>query len=348
MDDLLQPYLHATTESERQRNLGELLLVHTAPVITRTLRQRLGFHLSQAETTRNNQDAEDLYQEIMTNLVETLYDLRTAATKIEIENFRQYVARAAINACNDFLRAKSPTQSRLKHNVRDILSRHRDFALWEDQGELIGGLAIWQGTSQLPASDRQVRDLQNDLDTFRRNRFSNQDLQQIPITRIVAELLQWVGRPIRVDTLTTTVSLFLGVKEYPNELPYEDKTAVIEAHEGALRADSDLGAGELLSQLWEVVRILPKTQRDIFCLSFEDDSGADLFSLLLEARIVRLPQLAQALDRSTEQLVRLRSRMPMDIATLTVELNLTRSQVTQRRFRAIRRVREELLAWVSR
>src|SRR5436190_1388867 len=148
MDDLLTPFLHATSEAERQRRLDELLLVRTAPVITHILRRRLGFHVSRLGTSPNHLDAEDLYQEIMTKIVETLHGLRTSSARVEIENFRQYVARTAINACNDFLRAKSPVQSRLKHNVRDILTRHRDFALWENEGTAIGGLAIWLGTDQ--------------------------------------------------------------------------------------------------------------------------------------------------------------------------------------------------------
>src|ERR1700730_10327366 len=120
MDAVLLPYLQAPDETAREKYLDELLLFHAGPVVRHRLRRKLGFDVSQTGTNRNNQDAEDLYQEIMTKTLEALSDLRTTSPGIEIDNFRQYVARIAINTCNDFLREKSPALSRLRHNVRDI------------------------------------------------------------------------------------------------------------------------------------------------------------------------------------------------------------------------------------
>ncbi len=81
MDQLLLPYLQATEESERQRHLDELLLVHAAPVVRQALRRRLGFYVNQLGINPHNQNAEDLYQEIMTKILQTLHDLETSATK---------------------------------------------------------------------------------------------------------------------------------------------------------------------------------------------------------------------------------------------------------------------------
>src|SRR5436190_17231471 len=127
MDPVLLPYPQATDESEMQRCLDELLLFHGAPIVRKILRSRLGFHVSQHGTNRNNQEAEDVYQETLTKIVQLLHDLRASSRPTEIENFRRYVTRIAINACNDFLRARSPGKYRFKHNVRDIFSRHQDF-----------------------------------------------------------------------------------------------------------------------------------------------------------------------------------------------------------------------------
>ena len=113
--------------------------------------------------------------------------------------------------------------------------------------------------------------------------------------------------------------------------------------ESYMRADSALEARELLTRLWRVLKDLPAKQRDTFCLNLGGESAADCFSLLLEARIVTLPKLAEVLDRSLEQLIHLRSRALMDIATIAVELNATRSLVRKWRFHAIRRLKETLL-----
>src|SRR5687767_7392458 len=107
MDQLLLPYLHATDESERQQHLDELLMVHAAPVVRQALRRRLGFYVDQRGTNPHNQDAEDLYQEIMAKIVQALHDLRNPSPTPAIQNLKQYVGRIASNACNDVLRTKS-------------------------------------------------------------------------------------------------------------------------------------------------------------------------------------------------------------------------------------------------
>ena len=91
------------------------------------------------------------------------------------------------------------------------------------------------------------------------------------------------------------------------------------------------------------MQALPAPQRDTFCLGFEDDSGADLFTLLLDEGLVTLPELAAGLNRSLEDLVRLRRLVPMDSRTIAAELNASRAQVFKWRFRAIQRLRKELL-----
>ncbi|MGH9872900.1 MAG: hypothetical protein ACREA9_21260 [Pyrinomonadaceae bacterium] len=82
MDAVLLPYLTATDESARGKHLDDLLLFHASPVVRQTLRRRLGLHVSQVGTSADNQDAEDLYQEIVTKIVEALHNQRTASTRI--------------------------------------------------------------------------------------------------------------------------------------------------------------------------------------------------------------------------------------------------------------------------
>jgi len=207
MDQLLLPYLEAIEESKRQQCLDELLLFHAAPIVRKILRSRLGFHVSQHGTNRNNQEAEDVYHDTLTKTVQMLHDLRTSSRPTEIENFRRYVTRIAINACNDFLRTRSPGKYRFKHNVRDIFSRHQDFAAWKVDDEIVGGFAVWRGMASLPASERQVRELENDLDTFLSARFANEDIHQVALTRIVAEVLQWIDCPIKINDLAGFVAL---------------------------------------------------------------------------------------------------------------------------------------------
>src|SRR5215213_8280213 len=106
MDNVLVPYLTACDERERQQHLDELVTIRAAPLIRQVLRRRLAFYVSAQGVNGNNQDAEDLYQEAMMQVVQVLHKLYSASG--EINNFDLYVSRIASNTCTDFLRAKSP------------------------------------------------------------------------------------------------------------------------------------------------------------------------------------------------------------------------------------------------
>jgi hypothetical protein len=93
MDEVLLPYLQATSESEKQQCLDELLLVHASPVGRNTLRERLGIHVSLAGPNSRQQEAEDLYHEILVKIVELLRELDASSERMNIGSFRRYVGR---------------------------------------------------------------------------------------------------------------------------------------------------------------------------------------------------------------------------------------------------------------
>jgi DNA-directed RNA polymerase specialized sigma24 family protein len=107
-------------------------------------------------------------------------------------------------------------------------------------------------------------------------------------------------------------------------------------------SESHVEAHEFLGRLWHAVIQLPAEQRDSFTLSFADEVGQDLFTMLRAAEIVNWNELAHGMGRSVEELVRLRLRMPMDSASVAEELRASRENVYKWRFRAIRRLKTEL------
>src|SRR3989442_3536825 len=153
MDQLLLPYVQAIDESDRQQHLDELLIVYASPVIRHTLRYKLGFHVNQFGVNPYNPDAEDLYHEIIANVIELLTDL-PASSRTEIEDFEKYVGRIAINACLDYIRTRSPARTRLKYSVREILSRKSEFALWKSEEEFLCGLKTWSKGRERISSQR--------------------------------------------------------------------------------------------------------------------------------------------------------------------------------------------------
>ena len=349
MDQLLLPYLQATEESERQEHLDELLLVHAAPEVRQALRRKLGFYVNQLGINPHNQDAEDLYQEIIAKILQALHDLGTSATKTEIENLRHYVAGIASNACNDVLRTKSPARARLKNNLRFVLSHHRDFAVWKMEDETLCGFRVWRNSSRSSSSKVRLVDVEERLAAFSSTRFPKKNLKQVPLTRLVAELFQWMAGPVELDALVNIIATLLEVKDYPVESVDDASLAYLETRiaDSSLSSGSRLEEQALLRRLWQELKELSTDQRDVFCLGFEDGSGRDLFTVLLEAEIVNFEQLARDLGRSTETVVGLWSKMPMDAEGIASELKTTRTQVYKWRFRALRRLEKGLLPFAS-
>jgi len=165
MDNVLVPDLTAGDDREREQHLDELLTLRAAPLIRGVLLRRLGFYVSAGGVNEKNQDAEDLYQEAITRVVQGLNELRLY-TGSDIENFELYVSRLTSNLCIDFLRAKSPARTRLKYRLRDLLKRHKDLVTWQHGGEILCGYAAWQNTGKSPFSYQPFQHIEAELNSF--------------------------------------------------------------------------------------------------------------------------------------------------------------------------------------
>jgi len=343
MDNVLVPYLTARDDHERQQHLDELVTIRAAPLIRQVLRRRLAFYVSAQGVNGNNQDAEDLYQESMTRVVQVLHQLHSGSD-IEIENFDLYVSRITSNTCTDFLRAKSPASTRLKYRLRDLLKRHKDLVSWEHDGEILCGFALWRNTGKSPFSDQPWQDLETKLESFQSLHFSDEDVRFAPVSQIAAELFYWIGGPVEIDVLVRMIAYLLDIQDEQLESLDDSSPTKWDAYfVSSTRADEfHVEANELLVRLWEAVIGLPAEQRDAFALSFEDEAGEDLFTMLRAAEIVNWDEIAQGMGRSVQEVVRLRAQMPMNGASVAEELKASRQNVYKWRFRAIRRLKAEL------
>lgn len=347
MDSLLLPYLQATDESERQRHLDELILHQAGPLVMYTLRQKLDLHIDPDGKNASHADAEDLYQEIITRIIQKLIDLRTAPAGNEIEHFRQYASRAAANACMDRLRSKRPVRRQLKDSIRYAVTKHPDLAIWRADRGYECGLAGWLDLDQRSTSRRPRIGIEEELNDFRYSLFSHEDVTKISLTRLLAELFDWIDGPVELDRLVEIVAtlLKLEIEVNPVTLIDEDRAGFLESRIGRMSPSnsSALDALHLLRRLWESAKRLPAEQRDSFSFYFQDENGNDLFSLLIEAGIVTLPQLAREFGRSVQEIRRLRPRLPMDGDTVAAELDTSAGQANTWRYRAVKRLKKELL-----
>jgi hypothetical protein len=249
--------------------------------------------------------------------------------KNEIRNYRQFVTRMAVNACHDYLRAKSPARARLKNSLHDLLDRHRDFRIWRGKADLLlCGFAEWgTGDESLPQAER-LNQLAEVPEVFRAERFAGKDLQRVPRTKLVAEIFKWLGAPIELEVLVDIVATLLEVKDRPYvALDEEDSDVRLRLVDSSIRCDALLEGRDELRRFWGEVRWLSPKLRELVCLSFVDENGEDLISLLLDAGVLTLPEMAADLGISPEQLKALWGRTPMDGETLAAHLGATRRQI---------------------
>lgn len=350
MDVILLPLIRSSDESDRELLLSDLILVHAAPIVRSTLRQRLGLYVNALGVNSQNHDAEDLYHDVIAKLLQLLNDPQLRSGTVEIKNFRQYVARVATNACHDYLRAKSPARSRLKNSLRDLLDRHQAFATWRVENETLCGFAARRGGGKKAAAVNRLIELREGNDGLRTKVFRHGDIRQVPLVNVVHSVLTWVAGPVELDELVGTLAVLLNIRDFPAVSLSEDENRYITERiaDSSLHFSTSLDLSETLRYLWSEILQLPPNQRDTFCLSFEDDSGDDLFSLLLDAGIVTLPQIAQALSRPLKNLLHLWQQMPMDSAGIAEEMKATRQQVNKWRFRALRQLEKMLIPTTAR
>lgn len=344
MDSILRYLLDSKAEAERKRSLDELILVQSAPLVRKVLRQRLGLYITHSGNNPNIPDAEDLYHEIITKLLQRLNGFLAHPDKSPINNYRNLVITTTVNACNDYLRAKSPARARLKNSLRDLLFRNTEFKSWKGKNrEQLCGFTSWNGQSNSPASMERIKQLQENPETFRSELLHGKDIQGIPMPLLVAGILKWIGGPIEMDAMAELLVVLLDVREQPVEsIEQGDERSGRQFVDSTVRNDLRLQGKETLKKLWDEIRRLPPEHRDVICLSLADENGNDLWNILVTAEAVTLPQIATDLGLSIEQLMTLWEQTPMDSPTLAKHLGTTRSQVNKWRFRAMQRLRERM------
>lgn len=336
MDHLLLPLLNAVDEQELQQRVEELLVIHVRPIIRQILQQRLGLYVNAQGVNATNHDAEDLYEEAMVRVVEVLHADQQVLTTIE--NFERYVGRIIANICVDFLRSKHPNRSRLKDALQYVLRRHADLVSWQHEDELLCGFAAWRDTEKRAVD---VSDIDTRLNAFLETHFADEDVKVAPLSRVVRELLEWMGGPVEIDVLVRILAYVRDIREQQTESL--DDVEFESSFRGRIGlAQSDVETHELLGQLWRIVRRLTPKQRDAFALRFCDQDGRNLFTVLRAAGIVDWKDLAEGMGRSAADVARLWQQMPMDSATIARELRTSRDNVYKWHFRALQKLKAEL------
>ncbi|HEX5885961.1 MAG TPA: hypothetical protein VFY67_15565 [Pyrinomonadaceae bacterium] len=340
MDHLLLAFLEAKDEEQADRCLASLVDEHAVPIVKEILASSLRFHLN-SNGTASTQDASDLFNDIIANLLSRLRYIRNDRPQGAIADFRGYIAATAYNACNLYLRQKYPRRSRLKNRLRYLLSHDAAFALWTDETfGLIGGFAQWRDKAT-PTSQRTLEKIRQDpVEWMQTVELPSVGVNRAQLASLLRALFQSCGCPIKLDDLVNIVADICREKDQPDESLEE----VTNLAAPAFDFETTLEQQHMLALLWQEVCQLPRRQRVALLLNFKDAGGQELVSLLPYTRTATIAQIAETLDLPLLEFLRLWNKLPLDDATIAELLGATRQQVINLRKCARERLERRMSA----
>ncbi len=314
-DALLSPFLHATSEAESENLLTQLLDEQAGPIIKKIVRSKLDDRLS-------GQDADDVYCDVVTQLLDRLRLCKTNYRSDAIRDFRNYVAVTTYNACHGYLRSKYPQRYRLKNRVRYLLTHHPDMSLWKtNEGEWLCGFVTWT-TSRVNhfASTTRLHQLREDSQM-------HDDLPRASLISLIDAIFKKVGEPVELEALVNTVADLQGIKDLPVVANLDEHELSKYATSGAPTAFvAELEHRSYLQRLWSEIVQLPLSQRAALLLNLKDMQEGVLMLLPL-AGVATIRQIAQAVAIPTKEFAKLWNELPLDDAAVAQRLGVTRQQV---------------------
>jgi hypothetical protein len=347
-DALLMPFLNAAQGSESESLLAQLLSVQAGPIIRGIIRGKLHLFRPSEAHLQAGQDAEDVYGDVMAQILARLSALRASRGTDTILDFRSYVATATFNACHQYLRRKYPHRWRLKNRLRYLLTHRHDFAVWEgDVGEHLCGFAAWRDRAMNSATRAgQLRQLRDDHEQLELAGTAKEGIRGL--ADLLAAIFEWVGGPVEIDALVTTVADLQGITDRPvfDVAAGEGEAPTLEEclPDPRTSVADELERRSYLQRLWSEITRLPLSQRKALLLNLKDVQEG-VISLLPLTGAATFREIAEALGMTAEDLAELWNELPMDDATIAGRLGLARQQVINLRKSARARLARRMRAF---
>jgi RNA polymerase sigma factor (sigma-70 family) len=355
-DPLVLPFLEAADEDAARAQLGELLIDHASPLIHQIVRRQLLSGGGAAARTRG-QDAEDLHGVLMLRLTAQLWELRRdggeGGEASPIASFANYVARAAYNACHEWLRQRAPRRARLQSRVRYVLTHDprlmmreavdRDW--WCGARDTSDRSAHASSTQAADIPLDAVREAANEQAAAVRRDVGDPAVAPRAFAAFVHATLAALDGPCRFATLVAAIGACLGEEDVPaasggGGLAREaGRGGGQDGREDGLPSEVErlrdqrpaildvLTHRDHLERLWNEIRELPPRQRAALLLNLRDDEGRGMIELWPQTGIAPMAELARALDLTEGALRELWPTLPRDDQWIAERLGVTRRQV---------------------
>ncbi|MGI8641739.1 MAG: hypothetical protein ACR2MG_17565 [Pyrinomonadaceae bacterium] len=325
-DFLLQTFTQTSDAGEQDRVLSALLTEHAEPIVSKIIRYK---------TRGAADDGEEIYGEVMLQLVGRLQKLRTETNGKEIEDFNSYVAVTTYNACDRFLSRKYPQRRRLKNGLRYLLTHRAGFAVWQDtRGNYVGGFHRRQFAPNEDESSLKIQSLREDARAFERDvKVEKSWSEQKNAYELLSAIFNWTNAPVEIDLLVSVCAEWWNVSDETVEIDAGGTNEKGEERANFQLADTRPDASienerrVYLQRLWSEISDLPTRQRAAVLLNLKDANGRGVIDLWLVVGVATIEKIARVLEMSVEKLAELWNDLPLDDNRIAEILGLTRQQV---------------------
>jgi RNA polymerase sigma factor (sigma-70 family) len=328
IDSLLEPLLLEASSEQADELLSQLITTHAEPVIKGIIRYKL--HLNSHRASQRT-EADDIYQEVLLQLLAELQQLRQQPDQHPITDVRGMAAVIAHRTCSRWMRRQFPERHALKNRLQYLLTHQRGFALWQDEDrKLVTGFAVWQEQKKAVDAAR-LGHLSDDEGLLAHiHRLKSGKPQELG--DVMAAIFNHLGSPIEFDELVSTLAMLLQIRDQPIDSIAEDEDAVaFQVAAGEPDPAWQVEKRIFLQRLWEELQQLPLNQRAALLLNLKDAEGRGCIALFPATGIATLRQLAEALEMSADGFAQLWNELPLEDARIAELLGLTRQQVINTR-----------------
>lgn len=331
IDTILLPLMQAADEDRLDEATNELIELHAQPVIRRIIRAKLQEDFQRVNHLANHQEADDLYSEVVTQLLFELRRFRRQPQSGPINHFSGFVARLTLNACYQHLRAKYPQRNSLKNKIRYLLTHQSGLAIWRSpQQDLIGGYQIWLEAGIFQTQSSRQQSLCADPKLVVQRQLSGTDFLRLHPSKLLSEIFNIVGHPLELDLLVGVLAELWGIQDQVESIDapvYGEEKSAPDLIDPRADVGREVEYRLYLRQLWEEVCALPVRQRTALLLHLRDEQGNSVVPLLPALGIVSIVQIAVSLELNPLEFARVWYDLPLDDNRIAELLGIARQQV---------------------
>ena len=320
--DFLRQWL-AESDMRQAGELLEALTVHAKG----TIRRIVEFKLSGRCKGRgaSSADIEDNCSEALTNLLSKLVRIKASGDNVHIQNFDDYTATVAFNACFEYIRKKYPKRRGLSDQLRYLLKHKPEFRLWRTaEGIELCGHEAWQRRGPVPTNGS----LRHALEAWPSRR---------PSVDLLLTIFQATGGPVEFETLVDEIADVWEIRSQLSDPPDDDNPTPVRS-QAAINSVCDR---EFLQWLWTAICRLPLDQKRALLLNIKDSYGGDI-AVFGWSGVATVGQIGEAVEIPASEFAEIWRELPISDKRIADRFGLSIQAVINRRSSARKTLRKQL------